>query len=156
VTFAKNERLTAVVEEIRDLASTLSEHDLELSDLDRPVTPVEATVAGTRRALRDAIAVAVKRRRSVERAFKRAYEPFEAAVNELAARWAADKPKRRYPGGSALPPLGQKQLSSFLTEYVLAHKALPIGRHLIPPGPDILSNVGPAFEVDFDALRDPR
>ena len=44
------------------------------------------------------------------------------------------------------------QLHRFLWSYAFEHGRLPAGEHLIPAGPDILSVVGEAFEVDFDVL----
>lgn len=141
--------LRRVAQELNDEADELG---LDLADISIMLPLPVKSASALQKAVRQAMAIAAERERVEQAQYAQALTPFDDAIAYLITRWAADKPRRRYPGSKPLPPSGQLQLQHYLQQYVLAHGCLPTGAHTIPAGADLFNHESPSFDVDFDGL----
>jgi hypothetical protein len=69
-------------------------------------------------------------------------------VLALVERWAAGRPVNEHSGKA----VGYYRLTGWLLDYVVQHRMLPEGVHVMPEGQDRSNRVEPSFPVDFDEL----
>ncbi len=141
--------LRRMVRQLNDEADALG---VMLGDFPLVVPLPLKSLSALEKAARQAFTVAAERERATQMLAEQALSPFQAAIAVIVQRWAADKPRRRYPGSGYLPPVGQAQLQRYLQQYVTTHQCLPHGVHTIPAGADLFNHSGRSFEVDFDRL----
>ena len=70
------------------------------------------------------------------------------AVAAIVDRWAEGKALNPDSGRAN----GYYRLTAWLLDYLVLHRAMPEGIHLMPEGRDKLNRIEPSFPVDFDEL----
>ncbi len=84
--------------------------------------------------------------KSLERNRKKAF--YQATIEQIVEGWAAGKPVLESTG----KPSGYYRLTSYLSQYIMAHESLPKGIHTMPEGRDSFNKIEPSFQVDFDRI----
>ncbi len=132
-----------------ELVKTLRERDFEFSDLPQLIELKEPTAKSL---THDVLSIAddlIEKAEAARQERETALQPFLAYITAFIDSWIKDHPYTRYPGGGRVPPVGLHLLKNYLEDYVVAHKHVPVGIHIIAGGKDSLGRTVQPFEISF-------